>query len=55
MDEAHKHHVQLLESGEDASESFESSEQALNFIASAVHDPVVPMAPPDWTWVAQRE
>ena len=41
MNEAPKHDVQLLESGEDAPESFESSEEAFDFIAPAIHDTVV--------------
>ena len=41
MNEAHKHDVQLLESGEDAPESLEPSEEAFDFIAPAIHDTVV--------------
>jgi hypothetical protein len=41
MDESHKHDVQLLESGEDAPEPLKPSEQALDFIASAIHDTVI--------------
>lgn len=41
MDKGQEHHVELLESGEDAAKSFEATEQALDFVASPIHGSVV--------------
>lgn len=41
MDKGKKHHVEFLEAGEDAAEAFESSKEALDLVASAVHGAVV--------------
>lgn len=41
MDKALKHDVELLESGEDTSESLEPSEEALDFIASTLYFPCI--------------
>lgn len=52
MNKAHKHDVQLLEPGEDGPKSFKPSEEALDFIASAIHDTVVlpELAPIGFGW-----
>src|SRR5258708_7682593 len=41
IDETNKHHVEFLESGEDAAESFQSPEQSLDLVASLVHGAIV--------------
>ena len=41
MNEGHKHHVEFLESGEDAPEALEPAKQALNLVAALVHLAVV--------------
>src|SRR5713226_4767334 len=41
MNEGHEHHVEFLESGEDAPKALEPSKQALDLIAPLVHLAVV--------------
>ena len=41
MNEGHKHHVEFLESGEDAPEALEPAKQALDLVAALVHLAVV--------------
>ena len=41
IDEGDKHDIQFVESREDATEAFESSEQSLHFVSTFVHFPIV--------------
>jgi len=41
IDEGDEHHIQFVESREDAAEAFESSEQSLHFVSTFVHFPIV--------------
>lgn len=41
MDKGQEHHIEFLETGEDAPKIFEATEQSLDFIASAVHGAIV--------------
>jgi hypothetical protein len=40
-DKAGKHYVELVEAGKDAAEAFEPAEEALDFIASAIHPAII--------------
>ena len=41
MDKGQEHHIEFLETREDAPEPFEAAKQSLDFIASAVHGAIV--------------
>lgn len=37
IDEGDEHHIQFVESGKDATKTFETAEQALHFVSALVH------------------
>jgi hypothetical protein len=41
MDKGKEHHIEFLETGEDASEAFEPTKQSFDLVAAAVHGAVV--------------
>ena len=41
MDKGEKHHVQLLESGEDSAKALESAKESLDLVAATIHGTIV--------------